>query len=103
MGVRAGTQGKNMAAGMDTETVKEYCLLACSMACSACFFIQQKTICSGVAPPTVGRALLHQLAIKEKLHRRGHRPIHGDNFSIEHPTFRCIKLATKTTGDISYD
>lgn len=52
---KAGTQGKNLEAGTETKAIGERSLVGCSV----CFLIQLRTTCSGVAPPTIGLALLH--------------------------------------------
>ena len=48
--------GRNLEAGADAEAIEECCLLACS----ACFLIKPRTTSLGMAPPTVGWALLYQ-------------------------------------------
>lgn len=42
---------QNLEAGTETETIKEFCLFACS----ACFLIQPRTTCQGVVAPMWAR------------------------------------------------
>lgn len=58
------SQGKNQRRDQD-----------CLLDCSACFVIQLRTTCLGVALPTVGWALPFQSLIKKMPHRLGHEPI----------------------------
>ena len=51
--IRTGTQ-VGQEAGADAEAMKGCYLLACS----ACFFVEPRTTSPGMAPPTVGWALL---------------------------------------------
>jgi hypothetical protein len=52
-----GSQDRNSKAGTEAE------IAAYWFACSACLFIHPKTTCPGVAPPTAGCVLPHQLLV----------------------------------------
>jgi hypothetical protein len=55
--VRAGTQGRTLQAGTDTEAVEKCGLLTCSLWLSQPAFLPPKTTCLGGTPSTVSRAL----------------------------------------------
>lgn len=52
-----GKPRQELKAGTEAETT------ACWFACLACLFIHPKTTCPGVAPPTAGCVLPHQLLV----------------------------------------
>lgn len=58
--VKAGTQGRKLEAGSEAEAVEEHLSWACSD-----YFLYNPGLPAGVAPPTVGWALSHQLLIKK--------------------------------------
>lgn len=46
-------------------TVKEHCLLPCSLRLMLSFLRQLRPTCLGMLPPTVGQDLLHKLSVKK--------------------------------------
>lgn len=69
--VRAGVHGRNLEAGIEAETTKECCFLACS----GNFLIQLWPTCLWILPFALGWALLHQFSIKRMPPRHALRPI----------------------------
>lgn len=69
--VGAGAQGMDLEADTAAEVMEECCVLTCS----ACSFIQPRTTCLGMTPPTVGLALLCKPFIKRTAYRFLCRPI----------------------------
>jgi hypothetical protein len=65
--VRARTQGRNLKAGTEAEAMQGFILLF--MASSVSFLIEPRTMCPGIASPTVGLALPHQSLTNKLLYR----------------------------------
>jgi hypothetical protein len=74
-----------------------------TVACSACFLIEPKTISPGMAPPTMGWELHHWSLIDKMLYSL----ILWRHFSTEDPsslmTRACVKLTHKTSECINTD
>jgi hypothetical protein len=46
--IKAGTEGMNLEAGTEAETIEEHCLLACYLlVCSTCILIQLRLLARG--------------------------------------------------------
>ena len=60
--ITGGSEERNLKADTEAEAVEKCCLLACSL---ACFPIAPRITNTGVALPTVNRALPHQPSIKK--------------------------------------
>lgn len=75
--VKAITQGSNLEAATEAESMMAagHCQLPWSLPCSSHFLIQLKTICPGMALPTVDCSLPHQSLFMIVSHRCAHRPI----------------------------
>jgi hypothetical protein len=58
------------------------------MACSACFLIEPRTTCPGMAPPTMGWALPHQSLIKKMPYRLAHSPLLRHFLTWDFPPLR---------------
>lgn len=72
--IRAGTPGRNLYTGTETNHGECY-LLAYYLACWADLPIAPRTTCLGVAPLLVNWALPHQSFVNKMRHRLVHRPV----------------------------
>lgn len=68
--LRWGKQGRNLEAGMNVETTEECCLMVCSPWLPCGFAISSRTICPGVALPTVGWTLTSTINQENALQTR---------------------------------
>lgn len=79
--------------------VDECCLWLVSRSPSTAPPVQCRPLCPARAPPTVGRALLHQSGNKEIPHRHAHRPSDGGDPSAGVPCSQVCHVDNKTNQD----
>lgn len=88
---------REVRAGTGTKTIKECCLLVCSLMIFPVYFLMlSKTTFSGMAPPTVSWTLPYQLSIKNMSTDLSTGQSYGGIFSMKvlfsQMTLSCVKL-----------
>jgi hypothetical protein len=74
-GVRSGTQGRNLDAGTEAETIEGHCLLTCSPWLLHCFLIQSRPTCLGDCTAHDGLGISTSVGNQENIHRQFDRVI----------------------------
>lgn len=84
----AGIQGRDLGAGADGKAERKLCLLLSHRARSACFLVQLRITCPGVAPSTVGWATPTSITNQENVHKLPTGQSDEDVLSVEVPSFQ---------------